>query len=211
MQHDRRGGAAGAVIAAVLLLVGCAAMGLWRVLSGTEAQPFAQGATPPSSAQVTIARTYSLAVPGGVRAMLARGVPRTGGSSAQLISLQCSWSSPGARGQTLSVSAESITTKAENTVGHFVAPLSGRIHVDCDGWGAMFIPDSDDAPADASGWALWIAIVTLTAGGAVALSVARTARGSSRGAHAVDRSAEGSVGGRHAYRGTAGAADPAER
>lgn len=169
-------------IAAFLVLVGLASFGLWRVLSDSTDLPYTSSASPPASARVTRDHTYSLAVPGGVRAMLARGVP-TAGSSTQLIGLQCTWTSGATSGATsgltaneaLSVSAEDTSTKAENTVGHFVAPVGGRIHVECAGWGAMFIPDSDDRPADASGWALLVATIALTAGAALALSAIRMA------------------------------------
>lgn len=161
------------MIAAALLLVGLAGFSLWRLVSGSEDLPFADGASPPS-ALVTNDHSYSLAVRGGVRAMLAHGVPTAGGSSDRLISLQCTWRSQNTENQALSVSAERISTKAENTVGHFVAPIGGRIHVDCDGWGTMFIPDSDDRAVDIAGWALLVAVLTLTAGGAVALSLLRT-------------------------------------
>lgn len=177
-------------IATVLLLVGLASFGMWRVLSGSEDQPFAEGATPPQSAQVSLDHTYSLAVPGGVRAMLAHGVPTAGSSSGQLISLQCTWTSQGTSSQALSVSAEGTSTKAENTVGHFDAPISGRIHVDCDGWGAMFIPDSNDRSVDTSGWALLIALFTLTVGGGLALSEVRLALERARASRPTDEDDE---------------------
>jgi hypothetical protein len=177
MEPARRGGAARPVIAAALLLVALASLGLWRVLDGSEDLPFADSATPPNSVQVTLDHTYSLAVPGGVRAMLAHGVPAASSSAGQLISLQCTWTSPGRAGggQALAVSAENVGTKAENTVGQFVAPIGGAIHVDCDGWGAMFIPDSDDRPLDLAGWALLVAVLSLSVGAALGLSELRRA------------------------------------
>jgi hypothetical protein len=174
MESVRRGGATRVAVAAALVLIGLASFGAWRVLSGSEDLPFADGATPPSSALVTKDKTYSLAVPGGVRAMLAGGVPVAAANGNQTISLQCTWATGDTTdAQTLTVAAESTSTKAENTVGHFDAPITGRIHVNCDGWGAMFIPDSEDRSADWSGWALLIAIITLTVGGALALSELR--------------------------------------
>jgi hypothetical protein len=162
-------------VAAVLVLVGLAGLGLWRVLSGTGDQPWDKGASAPPSAQVTAGRTYSLAVPGGVPAMLARGVPVAQNGGNQTISLQCFWTPVAGERLSLDVAAESADTKAENTVGHFTAPRTGPIHVDCDGWGAMFIPDADNRPADTAGWALLVAIVALTAGAGLGLSAARTA------------------------------------
>ena len=159
----------------MLVLVGLAGLGLWRVLSGTGHQPWDKGASAPPSAQVTGGRTYSLAVPGGVAAMIARGVPVAQNGGNPTISLQCWWSPVAGERQSLDVSAESSDTKAENTVGHFTAPHTGTVSVDCDGWGAMFIPDADNRPADAAGWALLTSIVALTAGAGLGLSAARTA------------------------------------
>jgi hypothetical protein len=174
MESVRRGGATRVAIATVLILVGLATFGLWRVLSGSEDLPFAQGAAPPASAHVTRDKSYSLAVPGGVKAMLAHGVPAGTVNGGQSISLQCTWSmGTSTDDQALTVSPESTSTKAENTVGHFDAPVTGRIHVNCDGWGAMFIPDADDRPADASGWALLVAMITLTIGAGLGLSELR--------------------------------------
>jgi hypothetical protein len=174
MESVRRGGASRVAVATVLVLMGLASFGLWRVLSGSEDLPFAKGATPAASAHVTRDKTYSLAVPGGVKAMLAHGIPAGSANGGQSIGLQCTWSRGAADDeQALTVSAEGISTKAENTVGHFDAPVTGSIHVNCDGWGAMFIPDADDRPTDSSGWALLIAMITLTIGAGLGLSELR--------------------------------------
>jgi hypothetical protein len=178
MQPARRGRPIRVVVAVVGLLVGFAALGVWRVASGSQDLPFDNGAAPPASVQVTKSVTYSLAVPGGAQAMLAHGVPGRSTAGQQVLALQCTWSSAGANGTSglaLDVTAESTSTKAENTVGHFVAPVTGRIHVDCSGWGAMFVPDSDDRPYDWSGLALVVAVVALTVGAALGLSELRLA------------------------------------
>lgn len=163
-------------VAAALLLVGLLGLGLWRVLSGTEDLPFSQGATAPTSVHVTKDKTYTLAVPGGVKAMQARGVAVASSANDQTLGLQCDWSKgPSTDPQSLAVSAESTSTKAVNTVGHFVAPITGNLHIGCDDWGAMFVPDSDDRPADRSGWALLLAMITLTIGAGLGLSELRLA------------------------------------
>ena len=112
--------------------------------------------------------------------MLAHGVPVAASSAGQHISLQCTWTNGQADTHALSVSAESTDTKAENTVGHFVSPTTGPIHVDCASWGAMFIPDADNHSADVAGWVLLAAIITLTVGGALAMSELRIAFDRSR-------------------------------
>jgi hypothetical protein len=162
------------VVAVALLLIGLATFGLWRVLSGSEDLPFAQGATPPSTVAVTSGHSYSLAVPGGVRAMHDHGVPlRVDGST---LVLTCRYTTPGQPGTVaLSVSPEGLGSKYETTVGTFVAPISGRIHVDCSGWGAMFVPNSDDHSTDFSGWALLASIITLTIGAALTMTEIRVA------------------------------------
>ena len=175
MVSPGRRGPARAALAGSLLLIGLLALGVWRVLSGTEPLPYDGNATPPASARVTAGQTYALAVPGGVTAMLAHGVPLASSQSGDLINLQCSWRTPGRDSQTLSVAAEHTDTKAENTVGHFVAPITGPVHVDCAGWGSMFIPDADNRPPDLAGWALVVSVLTLTTGAAVGLSELRLA------------------------------------
>jgi hypothetical protein len=174
MEPVRRGGVTRVAVAAALVLIGLASFGLWRVLSGNEDLPYTDGASPPASAQVTKDKSYSLAVPGGVRAMLAGGVPVAASNGGQTISLQCNWTSGNTTdSQSLTVAAESTSTKAENTVGHFDGPITGKIHVTCDSWGAMFIPDSDDRSADSSGWALLAAMIALTIGAGLGLSELR--------------------------------------
>lgn len=166
-----------AITAVVMLLAGLALLGVWRVVSGNQDLPFDKGAVPPASVQVTKGQEYALAVPGGVPAMVARGVPTRTTGDQTVIALECTWSSgasdtSGARAP-LTASEESTDTKAEDTVGHFYAPITGAIRVDCAGWGTMFVPDSDDAPHDSAGLALLLSIILLTVGAALALSELR--------------------------------------
>jgi hypothetical protein len=157
-----------------MLLLGLAAFGLWRVLSGSEELPFAKGATPPSTVAVTSGHVYSLAVPGGVPAMRDHGVPLRADGTALV--LECRYTTPGQPGTApLTVTPEGPGTKYETTVGTFVAPLTGRIHVDCSSWGAMFVPNSDDHSTDFSGWALLASVILLTIGAALAMGEIRAA------------------------------------
>src|SRR3954451_20052448 len=144
MQPVRRGGFARPATATMLLLIALVSFAGWRVLSGATDLPYDDSAAPPAKVRVTADHTYSLAVPGGVRTLMAHGVPTAVTNGNETLSLQCTYSSRDEQNQSLSISAESTGTKAENVVAHFVAPLSGAIHVDCARWGAMFIPDSDD-------------------------------------------------------------------
>ncbi len=181
MQPARRGGPTRAVAAVVALLLGLAMLGLWRVVSSNQNLPFDKGATPPSSVQVTKGRSYTLAVPGGVPALIAHGMPTRSTGDQQVVSLECTWSTPSAGSgpvtgrSPLTVQPETVGTKAENDVGRFFAPITGRISVDCAGWGPMFVPNSDDRPHDWAGAALLLATILLTVGGALALSELRVA------------------------------------
>jgi hypothetical protein len=135
------------------------------VASGSEHQAFAKGATPPSSSAVTEGHSYSLAVPGGAPAMLKHGIANLNGQ----LALTCDWSEGTGSPQSLPVNAESTDTKAETTVAQFIAPVTGKIHIACDGWGAMFVPDANSS-SDPSGYFLLLSILTLTVGGILALS-----------------------------------------
>jgi hypothetical protein len=87
---------------------------------------------------------------------------------------QCSWSADGSGLQVLQVTA-AADDKATNVVGTFVAPVSGSIHVECTGWGPVFVDDADDAAGDPSGYFLVLAVVALTLGAALAMSAMWTA------------------------------------
>lgn len=159
-----------AAVAAVALLAGVVCLALWRLVGATERQPYAPDAQPRRSVMVTQGQAYSIAVPGGVPALLAAGVPMTTGQSQQSPDLECDWTSDGGAAESLKVTPESTSTKATNLVGSFAAPISGRITVDCQHWGTVFVPDADDAPGDRSGWLLLASTVLLFAGGAAAMS-----------------------------------------
>jgi hypothetical protein len=192
-----------AAVATALLVSGLIFAALFRIVSGTEHHAYSSGAVPPASAHLTAGNTYLLSVPGGVHALQKRGVDVT--------TAQCSWSVGGSASQALTATAAGASTKATNAVASFIAPYTGDIHVDCSGWGAMYIDDADDTPADTAGWFLVLATVALTLGAGLAVSAARTAwnraAGSAGGApgeddeverlvHAVHvRSHDGEVGG----------------
>src|SRR3954471_16691221 len=95
-----------ATIAVGLLLVGILSLGLWRVISGSEHQAFAKGATPAESYRVVAGDNYSLAVPGGVPAMLKHGIAQVAGQYGTGLGLTCEWSVNGSGNQALSVSSE---------------------------------------------------------------------------------------------------------
>jgi hypothetical protein len=157
-------------IAVGLLLIGLVSLGLWRVISGSEHQAFAIGATPAESYLVHEGDQYSLAVPGGVSALTKHGIQTINGQNGQSLALTCLWSVNGSGGQALNITTEALDTKAETTVAHFTAPVTGQLTVTCDGWGRMFIPDAQSGSGDPSGWFLMLSIITLTVGSSLALS-----------------------------------------
>ena len=153
--------ATGLIIATVLLGA------LYRILSANEHHAFAAAAVAPNTAHVTLDKTYTLATPGGVPALLARGV--------DVNTAQCEWSVGGSGSQALTVSAAGEFTKATNVVGTFVAPFTGDLRIDCLGWGPMFVEDADDTSGDNAGWLLLLATITLTLGVALGLAALRSA------------------------------------
>lgn len=157
-------------IAVGLLLIGLVSLGLWRVVSGSEHQAFAVGASPADGYLVRQGDQYSLAVPGGVSALTKHGIPTINEQNGQSLALSCVWSVNGSGGQALNISTEPLDTKAETTVAHFTAPVSGQLSVTCDGWGRMYIPDARSGSGDPSGWFLLLSILTLTLGSSLALS-----------------------------------------
>jgi hypothetical protein len=155
----RAAAATGLIIAA--LLFGA----LYRIVSGTEHHAYAPGAVAPNTVHVTIGKNYLLSAAGGVKELQARG--------ADVATPQCEWSVGGAASQALSVTAAGAATKATNVVGTFVGPYTGDLHIDCLGWGPMFVDDADDSAPDAAGWLLLLATVMLTAGVVLALATLR--------------------------------------
>ena len=157
-------------IAVGLVLIGFVCLGLWRVVGGSEHEAYAPGATPPESSKVTAGRSYSLAVPGGVQALRAHGIPEVSGQNGSTLGLTCEWSVDGSAHQSLTVNVESLDTKAITKVASFVAPVTGDLSVTCDGWGRMFIPDANGGAGDPSGFFLLLSIITLTLGASLGLS-----------------------------------------
>lgn len=176
MSDGSRAPATKAAVALALLIAGVLLAALYRLVSGTESHAYAVGGQPPGVVSVTSEQTYELSVPGGVEAALHRGIgeiPAQDGGTARL-ALTCSWSTHGSAAQALALTAERIDTKAINGVASFTAPLTGQIHVDCTGLGAMFIDDGDSSPADVAGWFLLFAVISLTLGAGLGLSVLRS-------------------------------------
>ena len=159
---------------AVALVLAAIACGLaYRVLSGSERHAFSSGAVPPASAQVSLGRTYELAVPGGVTALAHRGVDAD--------TLTCLWSGNQAVSQKLSLTAAGSSTKATDVIATFTAPINGQLSVDCLGWGAVFVDDANDAAPDLAGAFLLLCVLALAVGLPLGLSAWRDAGAAGEG------------------------------
>jgi hypothetical protein len=171
MSSTFRASAPRAAVATGLIIAALLFGALYRIVSGTEHHAFSPGAVAPNSAHVTAGKNYMLSAPGGVKDLLARGV--------DVGTPQCEWSVGGAGSQALTVTAAGASTKATNVVGTFVAPYTGNLHIDCLGWGQLFVDDADNAGGDAAGWLLLLTTITLAAGVVLALATLRAAAGPS--------------------------------
>lgn len=167
-----------AFVAVLLVVLGIALWLGYRVFAGAENHAYSPNAVPPDTVRLTANHTYELGYPGGVRGLADQGL-----SSA---SLSCVWTRPGASApNALAVDGYSPDSLSRNGVASFTAPTTGDIHVMCDGLGAMFVDDSEDATADPSGWLLLAATIVLTLGAALTMAVLRaTPRGGEPAAEA---------------------------
>ncbi len=155
----RKGGCAvGLVIAAVLFA------GLYRVANGVEKHSYNAGAVPPMTVSLTAGHIYEISVPGGRKALQDRGV-----SASQA---QCSWSQGAQTEQVLTVTVLSADVRPTHAIATFVAPVSGEVHIDCAGWGAVYVDDADNSGWDYAGLFLVLTAVFLTLGVALGLSAA---------------------------------------
>jgi hypothetical protein len=146
----------------LLLVVGLLCCALYRVVSGSEHHAYSAGAEAPQSVHLTAGTSYTLSVPGGVRTLLDRGV--------DVSAAQCQWSIGGSAAQALTVTAERADTKATNVVATFIAPFTGDLHIDCAGWGGVFVDNADNTSADVAGWFLLVGVIALTLGVGLGLS-----------------------------------------
>ncbi len=152
----------------MLVLLGMVFAGMSRIAAGTERHSFSPSAVPPATVQVTSGHTYLVSVPGGVDALSKRGLNPSG--------LRCEWSAADSGPQPLDVSLYGPDSKATNAIGSFVAPVTGAIHINCVGWGTVFVDDAANASGDAAGLLLVLCIVAFTVGLALCLSAWRSYR-----------------------------------
>ncbi len=139
----------------VLTLLGLALFVLSRTSLSGEHHAYALGSAP-SSVQVTAGHTYRVSIRGGVGRAQELGVtPAT-------LSCTLSSSTVGTRG--LTVTPEAVDTKATQVIASFVAPLSGRVQLACNGLPHVFVDNADDSGFDTAGLLLLAAVLALAVG-----------------------------------------------
>lgn len=140
---------------------------MYRVLSQSEHHAYSASGTPPKTVHLTAGNQYILSVRGGAKALADRGVSST--------TPNCTWSVDGAEPQALTVSAGGSSAKGTNAVATFIAPYTGDVHIECAGFGGIYVDDADNSPADTAGWYLFAGVLVLAVGGALGVSAARDA------------------------------------
>lgn len=148
-----------------LLVLGFGLWAVYRLSVSSERHAFAAGAIAPTYVEVTAGKTYRIAAPGGVQRESDAGVDPS--------ALRCSVTPQGAPAVQLAITPEQAGSKATDQVATFVAPVTGKVHIDCRGGSEVFVDDADDAAADRSGLWLVLATIMLAIGAPVTLSVLR--------------------------------------
>lgn len=166
MSAPRAGSVRTLVCGIVVVLAGTACWALYAVQAGRERRAYAHGGAPPASVQLSAGHTYWLSVPGGVRHLDAIGV--------QVSSLQCTAAAAGQTPAALQITAQGKDTKATDEIASFFSGITGRVHVECAGVGAVFVSGGGAEGLDWSGLWLILASVLLVIGIPLTLSGRRS-------------------------------------
>lgn len=164
--------------AVVMVIAAVFFAGLYRVADSAEKHSYNVGAVPPTTVKLTAGRTYEISLPGGRAALLARGFsPKDA---------RCSWS-PGSSDvwQPLTVTPLSSDLRPTHAIATFVAPVGGRVHIDCAEWGAVYVDDADNSGWDYAG--LFVVLTAICLFLAVALGASALYARSSRSVRATGR------------------------
>lgn len=167
MTRPRRTTARLAFAGALLVVVGLGCWALYWLRSGTEDHSYSRNPIPPTTVHITLDKTYGIAIPGGVQAEQDLGLDPG--------SVRCTVSAASGATNPLPVTAEGTDTKATNQIASFLAPFTGRAHVQCQGLPPVFVDNADDASADVSGIWLVLATIALTVGVPLVISALRSA------------------------------------
>lgn len=157
-----------AVAATILIILGVGLAALALLAHGSEGLSYG-GGTPAEYVHLTAGRTYTLAVPGGIKAMNDRGIEQA--------SMPCTMSfADGRPSQNLDLTAEGADSRATNVFARFTAPATAQVRIKCSDIGAVYVDNADDAPRDLSFLYLVLCAVALTVGGGLLMSALRGAR-----------------------------------
>jgi hypothetical protein len=172
------------IVAAMLIGATVLLAGLYRVADGSEHHSYNAGAVPPMTVKLTNGQTYEISAPGGRDALKKRGI------STQVA--QCSWTQGSSGTRVLKVTPLSQDVRATHAIANFTSPVSGTVHIDCAGWGPVYVDDADDSGWDYAGLFLLLTTICLTAAVALGIS-ALYARGTSLRAARYDDEIEAGV------------------
>lgn len=135
----------------VVVLAGTACWALYGLQAGRERRAYTHAGAPPAHVQLTARHTYWLSVPGGVRHLDKVGV--------QVSSLQCTAAGAGQTPGALSVTPQGKDTKATDEIASFFSGITGQVHIECAGVGAVFVTGG---AADGFDWAgLWLILASV--------------------------------------------------
>jgi hypothetical protein len=168
----------------VLVVLGLGLWAVYRLSIGNERHSFAAGAVAPTYVHVTAGKTYHLASPDGVRGEQTLGLDPD--------ALRCTSNQVGQQPGQLSITPEKAGTKATNQIATFVAPVTARLHIDCEDTTSVFVDNADDADPDRAGLWLVLASIMLAVGLPLALSALRRPSAAGPGQHdEVERFVDG--------------------
>jgi hypothetical protein len=149
------------VLGGVLMAMAALFAACYRIAESSGSHSFDPGAQPPAVVRLTEGDMYQLSVPGGPAGLTKAGADPN--------APRCTWSSAGVTSAVLAVQPLGADSKAIHAVATFVAPVTGRVRIDCANWGEVFVDDADGAGTDLAGIFVLAATCALTIGGALVM------------------------------------------
>jgi len=154
-----------AVAATILIILGIGLAALALLAHGSERLSYG-GSQPSQYVHLTAGRTYTLAVPGGIKAMNDKGIEQA--------SIPCAMTfADGRPSQNLELTAESADSRAINVFARFTSAVTAQVHIECADLGTVFVDDADDAPHDLAFLYLTLCAIALTVGAGLLMSLLR--------------------------------------
>lgn len=156
-----------------LLVLALVLFGGSRLLSNAQLHAYDHDATPAATYHLTAGKTYQLSSATPVKELVQDGLIGDG------IQLTCTARSTSGAQSELSIESTKTDDRNLHLFATFRADTTGAVTVVCDGLGAVFVDDADNAEPDYSGLLMLLSIVfgvvgvSLALSGAYALSEAR--------------------------------------